>query len=169
MSRTSCVIYDCCSDVLSRSTVTDIPDIPRDLARKPTGLQGESANSPPFLIWKGPWIPAGCGLNVTRTNTQIQEIHTHNHLLLLLNLAMGSLSVILREERKPLGHSCVCLSPIWYPATRREALEPEACLEATARPWRTWYRDTERGDAASLLHQANRLWQKKYRLCSVEW
>lgn len=48
---------------------------------------------------------------------------------------------------------CVCLSPIWYPATRREALEPEACLEADAQPWRTW--DTESGEAASLLRQVN--------------
>lgn len=51
------------------------------------------------------------------------ESHTHNHLLLLLKMALGSLSVILREERRPLGHSCVC---VWV----RSGILPHG-----GRPW----------------------------------
>lgn len=57
MSRTSCVIYDRCCDVGSCSTVTDIPDIPRVLAQKPTGLAGDSANPPKTPQYE--WTP-GC-------------------------------------------------------------------------------------------------------------
>lgn len=109
---------------------------PESLLGNPPGSEGNRLIPPPntlqplllpFSNLKGPlhacWLQAR---SHTRSRTQTLRYslytHTHNHLLLHLNMALGSLSVILWEERRPLGHSCVSLSPIWYPATRREGL-----------------------------------------------
>lgn len=93
-------------DALPCSTVIDIPNIPRVLARNPSGSEGNQLIPLPLLIWKSPldtcWVQA-------KSHTHTVYTHMHNHLLLHLNMALGSLSVILRMERRPLGHNRVCV------------------------------------------------------------